>query len=260
MNRIKIYADDNVKNIKDKLVECLNNNNIQIDDVNFNLAVAIGGDGSFLKMVRDNNFDSNICYVGINTGTLGFLQEIDKNKIEEFVKIISESFNVQNISISSIYVYTNEKEYKFESLNEVIIRDKMLKVCRLDVLINNELLEHYGGEGILVATSTGSTAENLSHGGSIVYNGINSLQITPVGPTVNSMYKNLLNSVVVPEDNIISLIPIYNTKNLLISIDGNSYIFDNVNKIDICISNNTIKCLRTDNYNFTNIINSKFLK
>ena len=82
INKIKIFANDNktsnqvILELKKKLLE----NKFIIDNQSPDLAIAIGGDGSFLRMVKKNSFDSNIIYVGINAGTLGFLQEI---KIED---------------------------------------------------------------------------------------------------------------------------------------------------------------------------------
>lgn len=212
-------------------------------------------------MVKRNNSDDNIYYVGINTGTLGFLQEINKNQIKNFIdRLNTNEFKIQDIGMLEVTVDVNNKDIVFNSLNEVIIRDKDLRVCKIDVNINDELLEHFGGEGILVSTSTGSTAENLSHNGSIVYNGLQILQITPIGPTVNSIYKNLLNSVIVPENTIISLIPKQDTKDLLISSDGENKIYKNVSKITIKLSDKNLKCLRANSYTYTKVINDKFLK
>ena len=61
---------------------------IEDDNDDFSLGIAIGGDGSFLRMVRRNSFNSDLYYVGINTGHLGFLQEVKK---EELDKLVEES-------------------------------------------------------------------------------------------------------------------------------------------------------------------------
>ena len=70
----------------------------EIVDDGYELAIAIGGDGSFLRMLKENSFNSNIYYVGINTGTLGFLQEIKPNEILEFInKLKKEKYSIEKI-------------------------------------------------------------------------------------------------------------------------------------------------------------------
>ena len=78
INKVKLFPNDNEKSkeIEKILRERLELANFEIVDSKYDLAIAIGGDGSFLRMIKNNVFDSETYYVGINAGTLGFLQEI----------------------------------------------------------------------------------------------------------------------------------------------------------------------------------------
>ena len=78
INKIRIFANENEESykIKLKLQGVLEKYKFEVVEEDYDLAIAIGGDGSFLRMVNGTNFNSDIYYVGINTGTLGFLQEI----------------------------------------------------------------------------------------------------------------------------------------------------------------------------------------
>ena len=71
--------------LKKEVVEKLRENGFIIDNNKFDLGIAIGGDGSFLRMIKDNNFDSDTYYIGINAGTLGFAQEVEISDIEKFM-------------------------------------------------------------------------------------------------------------------------------------------------------------------------------
>ena len=88
IKRIKLYVNNNDKSIKnakivkDKFIR----HGYIIDDKKYDLAVAIGGDGAFLRMVHSNNFDCNRYYVGVNSGTLGFAQEINLIYLDRFIK------------------------------------------------------------------------------------------------------------------------------------------------------------------------------
>ena len=131
---------------------------------------------------------------------------------------------------------------------------------KLDCYVDDSLLENYVGDGILVATSFGSTAYNLSFGGSIVPHNLHTLQITPIAPLSNKSYRSLMNSLVIPSNKNISFFPIQESKNLLLSIDGDNYFYNDIEKINVFIHNKNIRVIRKMDYNFIRKINDKFLK
>lgn len=263
IKNIKLFVNKNDKSlstaklIKDKLIS----NGFIIDDKKYDLGIAVGGDGSFLRMIKQNNFNSEIYYVGINVGHLGFLQEVKLDEIDNFIEELKlKKYKIEEIGIQETII--NSKDYinhfpEFYSLNEIIVRDKDLKVLKLDISIEKDLLEKFMGDGILISTSLGSTAHNLSYGGSIIYPTFSSLQITPMGPINSKVYRTLFNSVVIPNKKEITLIP--ENKKLIITIDGVNNIYDNVDSITTKIDDKKIKCLRLSHYNFPEKINEKIL-
>ena len=149
---------------------------------------------------------------------------------------------------------------KYFAVIEIVVGDMDLTVSKLEVKIDDSLLEEFVGDGLLVATSFGSTAYNYSLGGSIVYNTFHTLQITPIAPMNNKSYRNIVNSVIVPSNKIISLIPKVNKRNLVITIDGANHVYDDVYQIETFIDKKIIKILRMNDYNFTKKIGDKFLR
>ena len=262
IKKVRIFPNNNKKSkeIEKVILKVLKSKNICVTDEDYDLAIAIGGDGSFLRMVKENNFNSNIFYVGVNTGTLGFLQDITIDEFSDFIdglkkeKIKYDSIGIQETKI----FYGKDQVEKFYSLNEIVIRDKELNTLKIDVNIDGENLEKFAGDGILISTSIGSTAYNMSFHGSIVYSTLHTLQITPIAPLNSVSYRDLLNSVIVPETKLIELVN--KNKHLLITIDGKNYYIDNVKKIQTVVDKKRIKCLRPNNYNFARKINDKFLK
>lgn len=263
IKRIKIFANKNDKSLslKDEVANKLIENDFEIVDNNFDLGIAIGGDGSFLRMIKDNNFDSDTYYIGINAGTLGFAQEVEINDIEEFINDLKkDQFLVEEIGIQESTIYNeNNKMDEFYSLNEIVVREKTLNTLKLDVYIDNYLLENFAGDGILVATSFGTTAYNLSFGGSIIYNTFHALELTTIAPLNNKTYKTISNSIVLPQNKNITLLPT-KTDNLIVTVDGVNKVYDNVIKIETIMKDKTIKCLRNKDYNFIKKINEKFIK
>ena len=212
----KIFSNNNEKSenickfLKEKL---LTNGFIESDE--YDLAIAIGGDGSFLRMVKNTNFNSSTLYIGINAGTLGFAQEVSIDNIDKFIEDLkNNNYKIDTIGVQKTKVLTNEGDSIFYSLNEIVIREKDLNTTTLNIKIDDVFLEQYHGDGILVATSFGSTAYNLSFGGSIIYNTFHTIQITPIAPLNNKAYRSLLNSVVLPENALIEINRFFNRKKL----------------------------------------------
>ena len=127
------------------------------------------------------------------------------------------------------------------------------------MFINDVLLENFVGDGLLISTSCGSTAYNLSFGGSVVYNDLHTLQITPIAPLNSKAYKSLINSIIVPENKLIKIIPTKIVKDLHLVVDGENIIFENVKSIQTKTANKKIKILRLSVYDYTKVINEKFL-
>ena len=263
IKKVRLFVNDNEKSkaTEKKVIEALENHNIEITtDDDFNLALAIGGDGSFLRMVNKSNFKEDCLYVGINAGTLGFAQDICIDEIEEFIGHLGSGYyNYEEIGIAEIEVETDYSIEKFHCLNEVVIRDKDLATMHMNTLIDDILLENFTGDGLLVSTSFGSTAYNLSYGGSIVYNEFSTLQITPIAPMNNKSYRTIANSVIIPSTKKITLNPSTNNKDLLLTVDGNNKFYNNVKQVVITM-NSTIKIVRKKDYNYIQKINDKFIK
>lgn len=262
IKKFRLFVNDNDKSrevadiVSNKLCEA-GFKNVKKD---YDLAIAIGGDGSFLRMVKATNFNSNVLYIGINAGTLGFAQEVSIEEIDKFVdELKNNKFKVDNIGVQETKVITDDSDSYFFSLNEIVIRQKELNTVVLDVNIDDVFLETAVGDGLLISTSFGSTAYNLSFGGSIVYNTFHTLQITPIAPLNNKSYRSLLNSVILPENKVISLLPQRN-RDLLITIDGENKYYENVIKVETVVDKKRINCLRRKGYNFVEKINEKFLK
>ena len=86
--RFKVFSNNNTKSkeVEKIVIKKLEENDFVYSEDDFELAIAVGGDGSFLRMVKQTNFNSDILYVGINAGTLGFAQEVSIDDIDDFIK------------------------------------------------------------------------------------------------------------------------------------------------------------------------------
>ena len=258
---IKLFVNNNLESIEKAAIvkNKLNENGFRVvDDDQFSLAIAIGGDGSFLRAVKQNNYNSNIYYVGINTGHLGFLQDINPDDIDKFIEELKEKrYTVDKIGIQETKVNLQDKQLNYYSLNEILIRAAGVDLFRANVYIDDEYLESFSGDGIMIATSTGSTAHNLGFGGAIVYPNFATLQITSMAPINSRRSRSMINSIIVPDKKVIKVTP--DIDDVLLTVDGINEEFSNVNSIESTINNKKIKCLRFSHYSFPKKINEKLL-
>lgn len=262
IKKVKLFINQNEisKSTAIFIEQTLIKNGFIITEEDYDLAIAVGGDGTFLKMVKANNFNSDIYYVGINTGTLGFLQEVKVDEIEKFIDELKQGlYKIDEVGVQETTISYNNESSIFYSLNEIVIRNSNLKKINLDIKIDNDLLEQFIGDGILIATSIGSTAYNLSLGGSIVYNTFSSLQITPIAPINSKVYNSLINSVIIPDMKEIEIIPENKDNDLLVIVDGENSLYHNVYNIKTKIIDKKLKFLRLSRYNFSQKINEKLL-
>lgn len=149
---------------------------------NSDVLVSIGGDGTFLK-VASHALKRDIPVIGINLGTLGFLTEIDKHDIDETAgRLVRKDYVVEERKVMKIVVTRKGLEiFSCHAINDcVVAREILSKVLYLDVYANGHYVDTYPGDGVILATQTGSTAYSLSAGGPIVEPGNEVMVFTPL--------------------------------------------------------------------------------
>ncbi len=225
------------------------------------LIICIGGDGAFLEGVHKFDFP-DIPFLGINTGHLGFFQEILPNQIADFIfnysvgKYALQTLNV----VKAVITAENGEIFQHQGLNEIVIRSELCHPIHLNISIDGSFIQRFSGDGILVATSAGSTAYNYSLGGSIVDPRIKLMQVTPIAPMNTTAYRSFTSSILLPSDLSLGIMPEYENKHTIkITTDHLEYYYNNVKNIDVEFSDKIIRLLRFENYDFWTKVKSKFL-
>lgn len=170
------------------------------------IIIGFGGDGTLLQLLREHDYNLSASYIGVNCGTLGFLQYFNVNNIKVFVERIP-MYVPQRLSCIQIEIAVGEKKYTYKALNEFVIQDSEDKTFRTQVDVMFDFLENYVGSGMIFSTPTGSTALNLSAGGSIVHPRLQCLQITPREAIANSKMHCLAKSICIPANYDVHLKP-----------------------------------------------------
>ncbi len=153
------------------------------DIASFTCLVSIGGDGTLLDTVTLIG-DSDVPVVGINAGRLGFISSLSIDEFEDVLDTLkSGTFICDKRSL--IQVDTGRKLFGDNNyaLNELTIHKKdTASMIRIDCFLDDEVLNTYWADGLIISTPTGSTAYNLSCGGPIIVPGSENVVVTPIAP------------------------------------------------------------------------------
>ncbi len=177
-----------------------------------NLVVSIGGDGTILRALE--KIEKPV--FAINSGGMGFLTEVESKYAKEGLQqVIDGEYNIEEKA--KIKVTVDGKRLP-DATNEVTVQtSRIAKIIYLQLLIEGELLETFGADGVIIATPTGSTSYALSAGGPILDPGVNAMVIAPLAP-----FKLAARPWVVPLNKEIQVKLLHKSKGSKIVIDGES--------------------------------------
>jgi NAD+ kinase len=224
--------------------------------------IAVGGDGTFLR-AASHAFIKQTPIMGINLGNLGFLAEIEVNKIYDALEnLLLDKYELQERMLIEGRVYRkgqhlDESGNPCIALNEFVITRSLLeKIIKLEILVNGYSLLNFSADGIIISTPTGSTAYSLSAGGPVIEPTNDSLIITPICP--HTLYNRSF--VINPDSSIEIKVDSRNIDNIL-SIDGvkSSINLEDGDIFRINKSSLKLKLITFDDNNFFKIFKEKLL-
>lgn len=153
-------------------------------DERADFALVLGGDGTLLRACK-RLYERDIPMLGINYGNLGYLTGCNpENALEAIEKIVSGEYTIEERAmISGEVIRDNKSVYSFVALNEcAFYRASFLKAFTMEIYINGVYTHSVVGDGLIVATPTGSTSYNMSVGGPVLTPNSDNMVITPVSP------------------------------------------------------------------------------
>jgi NAD+ kinase len=225
------------------------------EDFEADMAFSIGGDGTFIKTSAKIG-KKNIPIIGINAGRLGFLADIAGDEIEVAVKeILDGKYKIEDRTL--LRLYTEEKLYKdFNyALNEIaVMKRDSSSMITIDAWANDVFINSYQADGLLISTSTGSTAYSMSVGGPIVVPQAPNFIITPIAP-----HSLNVRPIIIPDDWEIKLRVESRNNQFLIALDGRNNIFDSKTHLLIKKAGFTTKVVKRENNDFFDTLRSKLM-
>jgi len=214
--------------------------------------VSLGGDGTLISVVR-RSFKYNIPVLGIHAGRLGFLADIGMDKLEEFVKnITNNNYRIDERSVLEATIKQRGEDVVIYAFNDVVFtRPSISNMIHIETLVDSKAFNTYYGDGVIVSTPTGSTAYNLSAGGPVLFPLTKVFTLTPICP--HSLTQT---PVVLPGEFQIEMKS--TDKKALIIIDGQDmHELDQDESIHIKLATKTVKLLHRTEFSYFEVLKEK---
>ena len=220
------------------------------------MLICFGGDGTILHMAKTAT-RNHIPILGVNIGTMGFMAELESSELQELSRIATGDYAIEDRMMLDVSVY-RDRDIIFHDicLNDVAItKGAAARIVHLNVKCDGVEVMECSGDGMLVATPTGSTAYNLSAGGPIVEPEANGILITPI--CAHDMRSRC---VVAAQRRVITVSLVKNAhRNAYLSVDGGKAQRLNLGDIaTIRKSQLETKLIRLKDRSFYDVVNTKF--
>ena len=261
MNKVSLYVKDNQSCIaySQKVSFLLKQEGFEIDDENPNVVITIGGDGTFLRAVH-HYIDrvNDILFVGINAGHLGFFMEVSVEDIEPFIKSLKEkTYRYTSHALLHTLIKSAVGNYDFYAVNEIRIENPFHTLIA-EVKINDEMLETFRGNGLVVSSSLGSSAYNKSLGGAVVDNSLDIMELTEIATIQNTIYHSLGSSLVLSKDKKIEFSGNFN--DVVVGYDFETFSLTKATSLLIELSDKRLSIIRYKNSNNIVKLRESFIK
>lgn len=221
------------------------------------LIVVLGGDGTLLNIARETSGKTSAPIFGINIGNLGFLSSIEISDIDKAMeKIKNEQYRIDSRMLLHCHSGEGDDERIDNALNDIVLaRGLLSRMVKFEVFVDNKLYATFKGDGLIVATPTGSTAYSFSAGGPFIYPNLDLITLTPICPHIKN-----ISPIVLSGSSNIEIIPENGAEEIYLTIDGQkaTKIKDRV-PVKIRRAKKHAQVLLFDDYDYFEVLRAKLL-
>ena len=236
-----------IKSLKSEII--LSSNIKKLDSKAFkkaskaDLILVLGGDGTMIGSIR-SLYSLNIPFLGINSGTVGFLTDLSLSKIEKLKDILKGSYLKESRPIYEAYTSLKKKEI---FLNEVVIHSgSVTKMLDLEISLKDQAIYNLKADGLIISSSTGSTAYSYSGGGPIISPKLDAISLLPMFSHSSSSHSLLLSN----REEVTVKIKNKNLNSTQIFVDGKKNLKYSNNGLKVTNTKKTFKLYHPKDYNY----------
>lgn len=223
------------------------------------LILTVGGDGALIRWARELDYP-DIPFIGVNAGTVGFMQELEAKDIPAFLKELKRGdFKIIDVPLLSAHS-KGQADIHTHAFNEIVIERKGTQAIHLEIYINGKKFERFVGDGLIFTTPQGSTAYGAAAGGAIFPLSVKAYQFVPSNPHDSVSNRTIKSPMLMPESAVVRVVvEDYKNRKAQVVSDGAAAEIGIIKEIDIKISRHRFKLLRTERFNFYERISKKII-
>ena len=219
------------------------------------LLICFGGDGTILHAARDATLH-NVPILGVNTGSVGFMAELERSELPLLAPLAHGMYTIEERMMLDVKVLRGDKLISQDTaLNDAVIsKGSMARVAEMEVLADRVKVTSITGDGVIVATPTGSTAYSMSAGGPIVEPTSRSIIVTPV-----CAHQLAVRAMVLAPERVVTVqLPRGNRKYLYLSVDGGKAVrLTGGDRVEVRQSERATQLVRLADRSFYQVVNQK---
>lgn len=264
MNRVLIHH--NIKSdsmqVKKHLTEILEARGKILVTEDPQVIIVIGGDGTMLSAIRKYKHLRKP-FVGIDTGTLGFLTTIMPDKLEKIFDVLdTKSYRINAYPLLMVSTKTLSGDvYNEYAFNEILIKHVEPKLMEAKVYLNNKPFNYFTGDGLIISTPMGATGYAIWAGGAVVHSDLAVYQITPLTPNDNSVNRPMSSTMIVPQDTLLDITIVKaHKRKVIVACDGIKLGNEFIEDIHVKIAQDiTIDVIRSDEFDYFDLFKRKII-
>ena len=219
------------------------------------LLICFGGDGTILHAARDATLHG-VPILGVNMGSMGFMAELERGELSQLATLAKGQFVTEKRMMLDVRVLRGEKVISQDlALNDAVIsKGSVARVAEMEVLADQVLAASIMGDGVIVATPTGSTAYSMSAGGPIVEPASKCIIVTPV-----CAHQLAARAMVLSHERVVTVrMPKGIRKHLYLSVDGGKALrLTGGDRVEISQSRYCTQLVLLSKRSFYQVINQK---
>lgn len=217
--------------------------------------ICFGGDGTILHAAKDAS-SYGVPIIGVNMGSVGFMAELEQNEITKLRRLLSGDYKMENRMLLDVRVLRDGRTlFRSMALNDAVVtKGGVARVIDLQIYGDKSLISNVFGDGVIVATPTGSTAYSLSAGGPIVEPTAENIIMTPI-----SAHTLQAKAMVLDKNRFIQVVlPKNSRKMAYLSVDGGkSFKLYPGDTVQVTRSRRSLSLVRLSDKSFYEVINRK---
>ena len=219
------------------------------------MLVCFGGDGTILHAAKDATMH-NVPILGVNMGSVGFMAELEEAELGQLTRLAAGKYTIEERMMLRVKLLRSKQVvYDELALNDAVLsKGSIARVAELDVCADGVNICQLSGDGVVVATPTGSTAYSMSAGGPIVEPGSDNLIVTPV-----CAHQLSARPMVMAGTRTIAVqLPRRSRKSVYLSVDGGKATrISGSDRVEICRAEQRTRLVKLSGKNFYQLLNQK---